>query len=76
MELRYAEDFLPPREGARRYRDVSGRWWGAYEGTVGKDATCRCLIFESNHIVRRVREYPEDWRSLDDDALERLSWGR
>ena len=27
------------------------------------------LIFEHEWAVRRVRHYPSDWRSLDDDAL-------
>ena len=76
MELRYTKDDSPPREGARRYRDVSGAAWTVYEGTVGKNARCPCLIFESDHSVRRVCDYPANWRSLDDDALERLSWGR
>ena len=35
-----------------------------------------CLVFESETVVRRVRTYPPGWRSLADEALETLSWGR
>jgi hypothetical protein len=31
------------------------------------------LIFESEMVVRRVRNYPPDWRSWDDESLLRLS---
>lgn len=34
------------------------------------------LIFESDLVIRRVREYPETWRELDDAALWALSWKR
>jgi len=30
------------------------------------------LIFESPEIVRRVRVFPADWQTLDDDALYAL----
>ena len=33
------------------------------------------LVFESEGTVRRIRNYPADWRSLDDAALFSLSWG-
>ncbi len=32
------------------------------------------LIFFSEIAVRRVRDYPSDWRTLSATALERLSW--
>ena len=32
------------------------------------------LIFESDGVVRRVREFPADWRSLSPKALLALSW--
>ena len=31
------------------------------------------LVFESD-TVRRVRNYPENWRDLRDDELFALSW--
>jgi hypothetical protein len=32
----------------------------------------RCLICESNEVIRRLWSYPSDWDALDDDALFRL----
>jgi hypothetical protein len=32
------------------------------------------LIFEADAAVRRVRNYPADWRALSDEALLTLSW--
>ena len=34
----------------------------------------RMLIFESDMAVRCVRTYPDDWRRLEAEALEYLSW--
>ena len=34
------------------------------------------LVFESEDTVRRVREYPADWRTLAEDELLALSWTR
>ena len=34
------------------------------------------LIFESDLVIRRVRDYPEEWRQFDDEALWALSWKR
>ena len=36
----------------------------------------RCLVFSHARSVRRVWDYPDDWRALDDAALAALSWGR
>ena len=32
------------------------------------------LVFESEGTVRRVRNYPADWRTLSEEALFALSW--
>ena len=32
------------------------------------------LLFESDIAIRRVRNYPGDWRTLSDDELFALSW--
>ena len=32
------------------------------------------LVFESETAVRRVRDFPADWRKLSDDDLFALSW--
>ena len=34
------------------------------------------LVFESNMMFRRVRDYPANWRELSDRELEELSWHR
>ena len=32
------------------------------------------LVFETETTVRRVRDYPTNWRTLSDDELVALSW--
>jgi hypothetical protein len=32
------------------------------------------LLFESDAVVRRVRDYPANWRELSDDDLYAVSW--
>ena len=32
------------------------------------------LVFETDGVMRRVRNYPADWRELSPDALLALSW--
>ena len=32
------------------------------------------LVFESEGSMRRVRDYPSNWRSLTDEILYALSW--
>jgi hypothetical protein len=54
---------------------VDGVEWRVYELPPGMydrrgPAT---LVFESHDIFRRIRTYPADWRSLDDDALYAVS---
>ena len=34
------------------------------------------LVFETEDTVRRIRAYPDDWRTLTDDDLFALSWTR
>jgi len=36
----------------------------------------RCLLFSRQDCIRRVWEYPADWRLLDAPALIALSWHR
>src|SRR5829696_6442285 len=48
--------------------------WHVHEVDAGKvpgSRSSRCLIFDSEGIVRRVWEYPSTWAELSDDAL----WG-
>ena len=32
------------------------------------------LVFESEYLMRRLRNYPSDWRELPDDELLAVSW--
>jgi hypothetical protein len=36
----------------------------------------RCLVFTRADCIRRVWDYPADWRTLDHEALAALSWHR
>jgi hypothetical protein len=61
---------------ARVFVDIEGVRWHVHEQPFSEyDRRKGCsLIFASEGAVRRVREYPEDWMSLTDDALADLSW--
>lgn len=60
----------------RSYVDPEGIAWRVfvrvrsdYDGRQG-----RSLIFASETVVRRVRNFPDDWRECPNAELERLSW--
>ena len=62
--------------GRRRELIVEGVTW-----TVREDPTpaydrrsAPSLIFSCDTVVRRVRNFPEDWWQLPDAALFALSW--
>ena len=63
------------RDGARQLvADVEQ--WLVYElppMTFDRRSTSS-LVFESETMLRRVRDYPEDWRELSDADLFALSW--
>ena len=63
------------------YRMIDGSWqqWSVVEidgAVVPGSHGARCLIFARPDCVRRVWDYPSDWRALDDEALLQLSWHR
>ena len=61
------------RPGARSFRSGSVTW-SVYEDAhphAGKS-----LIFESDRIARRVRNYPANWHDLTDEQLAMLSLSR
>ena len=61
---------------ARRIATESALWL-VYELASAYDRRqSPCLIFESDMTVRRVRDYPANWRELSDDDLLSLSWSR
>ena len=63
------------RRTARRLH-FDGVLWFVYElptSPVDRGRTSS-LIFESDDAMRRVRDFPANWRTLNDDALFALSW--
>jgi hypothetical protein len=76
---RSAFDFLrlEQRESARRIR-IDGVEWLVYEWREQEldRRSGTSLVFESETTVRRVREYPESWRTLTDEQLAALSWSK
>ena len=54
------------------YTDGAGTAWRAYERR--RPGQRPALVFESNHAIRLVRDYPPNWHTLPRAALEALSW--
>lgn len=69
---------VPPQSlvgrGGVLFKDRAGEWWRVCEWkTIGaEDAPERALVFESEHVVRRVHTFPDRWLELSHDALEAL----
>jgi hypothetical protein len=63
---------------ARRVTADDGEQWLVYElpPLPFDRRNTPSLVFENERAVRRVRDYPADWRNLSDDALLELSWTR
>jgi hypothetical protein len=62
-----------PRERCFFREGVS---WRVRLHVGGYDRRRPDLVFESESVVRRVRDYPEDWYQLPEEALYALSWKR
>lgn len=61
----------------RRHFVVDGVAWSVRLAVNPYDRRTRPdLIFESETAVRRVRNYPSNWRELSDDELITLSQAR
>lgn len=61
---------------ARTFHDILGRLWEVREEeapSIPNPPAAQCLVFDCGIITRRVWEYPEDWRTLPDADLERVS---
>lgn len=59
--------------------DRGGRTWEVTEASGARVPAARgpsCLIFASAEAVRRVWDYPSDWRELSADELLEVSWHR
>lgn len=64
---------LRPLGAARVFLNDRKQW--TVEEVVDETSS-RSLIFASNGVARRVRVFPEDWRSLPDEVLYALSLHR
>ena len=62
-------------------QEVGEEWleWAVVEveahGVPGAQGE-RCLVFSRQACIRRVWNYPRDWRTLDAAGLAALSWQR
>jgi hypothetical protein len=59
----------------RRFVDEEGRAWRVREARVPPYDRRNgvVLLFESNEVLRIVRTYPENWRTLSNADLMQLS---
>jgi hypothetical protein len=56
-----------------------GVFWTVREYASGSpmaDVGDACLIFESDNLFRRVRNFPSNWRELGADTLLAVSWAK
>jgi hypothetical protein len=54
---------------------VDGARWLVRESTSAYDRRARAsLVFESDSVMRRVRNYPSNWTELSDEELFLVSW--
>ncbi|MDB4908843.1 MAG: hypothetical protein JWO05_3627 [Gemmatimonadetes bacterium] len=64
-------------ETGREFVDSDHRHWRVFEMEYPYDRRRgRVLVFDCAEVVRRVRDYPSNWRELDDTALEELAQAR
>lgn len=70
-----SEDIREAQRAGRRLT-AEGEYWVVYELPASPldRRTSPSLVFESEGTVRRVRNYPRDWRELGDEELFALSW--
>lgn len=62
------EDIARARKEARILY-VEGEQWIVYEVVSAYDRRGASLVFESENVVRRVRDYPANWRELPNPDL-------
>ena len=64
-------------ESAVRFiRTVDAEWRVYEQVSVYDRRQAPDLVFESDGVIRRVRNYPPNWKELSDAALLAVSWGR
>lgn len=60
-----------------RFIAPDGTYWTAHEiADKRAESATHALIFVSDEGFRRVRSYPENWRTLTHAELWELSWRR
>jgi hypothetical protein len=59
---------------SRHIVSPDGERWHVYELGGAQYDRRSSLVFESVQSIRRVRNYPGDWRLLSDADLFALSW--
>lgn len=77
--MQHNESPTGPRDEAVTFTSPDGTWWRVHEAKgelVPGSRGVRCLCFDSAWVIRRVWNYPDDWRKLSDTDLEALSWQR
>jgi hypothetical protein len=57
-----------------RQLTINGVRWYVYEDR--RNAGDPSIVFESDRIARRVRNFPANWRELPDVELYAVSWSR
>ena len=74
---------LQPRTTAKvdavSFYDAENVFWHVTERDSRLDPGARgdwCLVFSCDGAVRRIWDYPREWRDLAPDALLALSWRR
>ena len=74
--VRDSERVSEPGRGERTFVDDDGMRWRVYEQAFSAYDRRRgiSLIFSSDAAVRRVRQFPPEWRALSDGELVALSW--
>jgi len=70
-------------DGRLRFQTREGLWWTVHEellddqpvtGPAAEGARGRgALVFESDTMRHRVRDYPANWETLSGEALEELA---
>ena len=69
-------DVIYEAQASARRLVIDGVPWLVYElpALPFDRRTTASLVFENDATIRRVRNYPEDWRNLNDADLWTLSW--
>lgn len=71
------EPTIQEGESPVRVIQMDATEWRVYEQPPVYDRRRRPdLVFESEGVIRRVRNYPTNWLDLTDDELFAVSWER